>query len=112
MPPRLVPLDDGPTIEISYPVIFVGRHPDCDVRINSRKVSRRHCCIAQIGDKLIVRDLGSTNGIRINGRRVSEATLEPNDVITIAHLRYQYVAEGNGEPDDIDVRPIAEPASE
>ena len=106
MAPRLVPLDNGPTIEISYPVIFVGRHPDCDVRINSRKISRRHCCIAQIGNRLLVRDLGSTNGIRINDRRVPEATLAPNDIISIAHLRYQYVLEDNGGQSDVDVRPI------
>ena len=93
---RLVSLGDGPPIQLDRPIVFIGRHPECDVCIDSRKISRRHCCIAQLEDKLILRDLGSTNGVQHNGRRVQEATLAPKDEITIADLEYQVVVENNG----------------
>ena len=114
MAPRLVPLDEGPVIRLDYPVIFVGRHPDCDVRIKSRKISRRHCCIALVENRIVIRDLGSTNGIRVNGKRVSEAELGPNDIVMIAHLRYQYLTDeelGQAEQVDADARPLLDHAS-
>jgi predicted component of type VI protein secretion system len=89
MPAQLVPLDDGPSILIDKPILLLGRHPECDIQIESRKVSRRHCCIAQVSDYLVVRDLGSTNGIRINGQRVNEGQLHEGDELTIGHFRYQ-----------------------
>src|SRR5438552_12660282 len=89
MPAQLVSLTDGPSILLDKPIILVGRHPECDIQIDSRKVSRRHCCIAQVSDYLIVRDLGSTNGIRINGVRVLEGRLKARDELTIGGNRYQ-----------------------
>ncbi len=74
---------------LDKPILLLGRHPECDIQIDSRKVSRRHCCIAQVNDYLIVRDLGSTNGIRINGVRVVEGRLKAGDEVTIGGFRYQ-----------------------
>src|SRR5438093_63458 len=67
MPAHLLSLTDGPSILIDKPILLFGRHEECDVQLNSKKVSRRHCCVAQVNDYLVVRDLGSTNGERING---------------------------------------------
>src|SRR5262249_41921114 len=89
MPAQLVSLDSGVSILLDKPILLVGRHPECDIQIDSRKISRRHCCIAQVGDYLIIRDLGSTNGIRINGNRVSEGKLAGGDEVTIGNHRYQ-----------------------
>lgn len=75
------------------PIVFIGRHADCDVRIDSKKISRRHCCIVQLKDRLVIRDLGSTNGIYRNGQRVEEAELSPLDEIQIANVRYQVIVE-------------------
>jgi predicted component of type VI protein secretion system len=83
MPAQLVSLNGGPSILLDKPIILIGRHPECDIQIESRKVSRRHCCIAQVNDYLVVRDLGSTNGIRINGVRVLEGRLNAKDELTI-----------------------------
>src|SRR5262249_18029231 len=63
MPAQLLALTDGPSIVLDKPILLLGRHGECDVQLNSRKVSRRHCCIAQVHDYLVVRDLGSTNGV-------------------------------------------------
>src|SRR5262249_35899863 len=89
MPAQLMALTEGPNILLDKPILLFGRSPECDIQIDSRKISRRHCCIAQVNDYLVVRDLGSTNGIRINGVRVSEGRLRSGDEITIGNHRYQ-----------------------
>jgi predicted component of type VI protein secretion system len=89
MPAQLVALTDGPTILLDKPILLLGRHPECDIQLNSRKVSRRHCCIAQVNNYLVVRDLGSTNGVRINGVRVLEGKLKAGDELTVGNFRYQ-----------------------
>jgi pSer/pThr/pTyr-binding forkhead associated (FHA) protein len=89
MPAQLLPLTDGPSILLDKPILLIGRHPECDIQIDSRKVSRRHCCIAQVGDCLVVRDLGSTNGIRVNGVRVVEGRVRAGDELTIGNSRFK-----------------------
>jgi pSer/pThr/pTyr-binding forkhead associated (FHA) protein len=89
MPAQLVALNDGPSILVDKPILLLGRHPECDIQIDSRKISRRHCCIAQVEDYLVVRDLDSTNGIRINGVRVVEGRLKEGDELMIGNQRYQ-----------------------
>jgi len=100
MPAQLKDLSGGPSILLDKPISLLGRHPECDIQIDSRKVSRRHCCIAQVDDHLVVRDLGSTNGIRINGERVVEGRLHDGDELTVGNHRYQVLwqdsAGGNG----------------
>jgi pSer/pThr/pTyr-binding forkhead associated (FHA) protein len=89
MPARLVAVEDGHTILIDKPILLIGRHPECDVQLESRKISRRHCCIAQVEDYLVVRDLESTNGIRINDQLTLSGKLQEGDTLTIGNLRYQ-----------------------
>jgi predicted component of type VI protein secretion system len=89
MPPELIALTDGPDILLDKPIMLLGRHHECDIQLNSRKVSRRHCCLAQVSDYLVVRDLCSTNGIRINGERVHEGRLNPGDELTIGNFAYK-----------------------
>lgn len=94
MPAQLLALTDGPSILLDKPILLLGRHGECDVQLNSRKVSRRHCCIAQVNDYLVVRDLGSTNGVRINGQRVLEGKLKSGDELTVGNFRYQVSFDG------------------
>lgn len=89
MPARLVALDEGPDIPLDRAMIVVGRHPQCDARLDSLRVSRHHCCMTQDHGEVIVRDLGSTNGVRINGQRVEFGRLRPGDELSIAHIRYR-----------------------
>jgi predicted component of type VI protein secretion system len=91
VPARLVPLTAGaaPIISLQRPVILIGRHPDCDIRINLPEVSRRHCCVALAYDRLMIRDLGSRNGVRVNGRLVDESALRPGDEVAIAQVIYR-----------------------
>jgi predicted component of type VI protein secretion system len=89
MPAQLLSLTDGPSLLLDKPVLLLGRHEECDIQLNSRKVSRKHCVIAQVNEHLVVRDLGSTNGIRINGTRVKEGVLRTGDELVIGNFRYQ-----------------------
>jgi pSer/pThr/pTyr-binding forkhead associated (FHA) protein len=89
MPAHLLSLADGPSILIDKPILLFGRHEECDVQLNSKKVSRRHCVLAQVNDYLVIRDLGSTNGVKINGERVAEGKLRPGDELQIGNFKYQ-----------------------
>jgi FHA domain-containing protein len=62
----------------------MGRSRDCDLVISDENVSRHHAEVRPSGGAWIVRDLGSTNGIRVNGDRVNEAQpLRPGDRIEL-----------------------------
>jgi hypothetical protein len=98
MPPQLVALTEGPDILLDKPILLVGRHQECDILIPSRKISRRHCLIAQVNDYLVVRDLFSTNGIRVNGIRVKEGSLRAGDELTIGNFRYEVRLNGMPSP--------------
>ncbi|WP_435006957.1 FHA domain-containing protein [Tundrisphaera lichenicola] len=91
MTAQLVPLLAGsaPPISIVRQVILIGRHPDCDVRIDVPEVSRRHCCLALAYDRVVIRDLGSQNGVRVNGKLVEEVQLQPGDEVAIAQFLYR-----------------------
>lgn len=86
---RLIPLDGGAPIEIVKDMTLVGRKDDVDLRLDHKSVSKQHCIIVKTEGLLLVRDLGSTNGTRVNGQRVRRAALLPNDQLTIASFRFK-----------------------
>ncbi len=88
-PTLLLALTDGPNVLLDKPVLLVGRHAECDVQLVSKKVSRRHCCLALVGGRLVVRDLGSTNGVQVNGDTVPEAVLAAGDELMIGNFCYR-----------------------
>lgn len=93
-PTTLTSLGEQPSIRLDRPIVLVGRSPECDVVIDSAKVSRKHCCIAQVNGYLVARDLGSTNGIQINGRKLDESKLVLGDEIAIGNVVYRVEREG------------------
>ena len=97
MPCRLVASAGWPPIRLDRVLVVVGRHPNCDVRLVSPRVSRWHCCLSEVDGEVWVRDLGSTNGTWIDRRRVSSGRLRIGDVLEIANLRYR-VEEVRAEP--------------
>jgi pSer/pThr/pTyr-binding forkhead associated (FHA) protein len=86
---QLQPLDGGPSILISKDLVVVGRKEHCDLRLDHKSVSKMHCVIVRTDGLLLLRDLGSTNGTRVNGTRVRRAALLPNDQISIAHFKFR-----------------------
>lgn len=111
MATRLVPLTEAPTIVLDKPILLVGRHPDCDVLLDSKKVSRRHCCLAHVNGRLIVRDLGSTNGVWVNGQRVGEGEMNPGDELAIANIPYQLRCDDDSPREEAQNGSSAEPQS-
>src|SRR3954453_10118066 len=73
------------------PGLVIGRGSDADLRINDPGISRRHAQIrvspAGPGVKIDIVDLGSTNGIAVNGQRVQQATLHEGSRIEIGSTR-------------------------
>jgi pSer/pThr/pTyr-binding forkhead associated (FHA) protein len=86
---RLVSPDGSLVIPLARPLTLIGRNADCDIHLVSSRVSRRHCCLAMDSGRVVVRDLGSTNGTWIDGRRVEEGRLHPGGELGIAHLRFR-----------------------
>ena len=113
MSAQLVPLSGSgrtaPTISLLRPVLLVGRHADCDVRIDLPQISRRHCCVALADDRVLIRDLGSRNGLRVNGRLIDEARIYPGDEVAIGPLLYRYDVEGRSTAPRPRVDPQADP---
>jgi DNA-binding winged helix-turn-helix (wHTH) protein len=76
---------------LSEGVNLVGRDRDCAVRIDSATLSRRHARIVVTGTRATVEDLGSKNGILVNGRRVEDrVALEENDEIQLGSVTVTY----------------------
>jgi pSer/pThr/pTyr-binding forkhead associated (FHA) protein len=89
---------EGPNITFDKPILLFGRHPECDVQLNSKKISRKHCVLAQHGDDILVRDLGSTNGVQINGRRTDEGIIRVGDKVLIGVFEYEVVLKKIEDP--------------
>jgi pSer/pThr/pTyr-binding forkhead associated (FHA) protein len=85
---RLISLDGGPNIHVDHSPMLIGRHPSCDARIDSVRISRRHCCVSVHDDTLLIKDLGSTNGVWVNGMRVESGRLRGGDEVAIGSLRF------------------------
>jgi DNA repair exonuclease SbcCD ATPase subunit len=85
---RKVSLGDGP--------LSIGRSSSNDVVLASRTVSRQHAMIELVDGSPRIRDLGSSHGTRVNGRRVTEALLYDGDSISIG--RFELVFTNAGGP--------------
>ncbi len=86
---QLLPLDGGAPVDITKDLIVVGRKEECDLRLDHKSVSKIHCVLVKTDGLLLLRDLGSTNGTRVNGTRVRRAALLPNDQLTIANFKFR-----------------------
>ena len=76
-------LSDGSRIVLGMEPIVIGRLPECTVALNDPNVSRRHAEIRRLGSDVVVADLRSTNGTKVNGVPVTERVLEDGDEITV-----------------------------
>jgi pSer/pThr/pTyr-binding forkhead associated (FHA) protein len=77
-------------------ITVIGRRHDCDLCIPLIVVSRRHCQLSQNNEAVKIRDLDSKGGTYLNGKRISEATIQAGDYITIGPLTF--LIQIDGEP--------------
>ena len=78
----------------------IGRSPGCELQIDSQSVSRNHAMLLKGPRDLIVEDLNSTNGILVNGRKVSRALLSDGDVLTVGETQFRCVLKLSGRPSE------------
>lgn len=88
-----VQLPSGQMIEIGPGTVSIGRLPECTITLNDPNVSRRHAEIRP-GNPIVIVDLGSTNGTKVNGLRIAgERVLTDGDIISLGstHLRFEAI---------------------
>ena len=73
----------GGEVPIGGNAVVIGRSKDCDVPLADGNVSRRHAELGRSEEGFVLRDLDSTNGTMVNGRRIRSATIGAGDEITI-----------------------------
>jgi pSer/pThr/pTyr-binding forkhead associated (FHA) protein len=79
--------------EVSKPVTVIGRSTGCDIKLGDPNVSRRHAELRQEGTSYWIVDLGSTNGLEVNGSRAERAKLEHGDTVTIGESELVFMRE-------------------
>jgi hypothetical protein len=84
---------NGDSLQVKRPRIVIGRSRDCDVQLADANVSRRHAELRQEGTSFWIVDLGSTNGIEVNGKRVKRAKLRSGDTITLGSTDVRFSRE-------------------
>ena len=100
---QLIPINGGHPIKISRDVTLVGRQKDlCDVCIERSSISKLHCVIVKTDGLLFIRDLGSTNGTKVNGQRVIRGALLPGDELEFAGEKFR-IEMGPGEPESAQI---------
>jgi adenylate cyclase len=85
---ELIPVGGGDTIPLIREVLTIGRRESCDICLRLPNVSGQHCELSYRDGFWWVRDLGSTNGVKVNGMRVPKKLLQPGDTLTIAKRQY------------------------
>ena len=79
----------GQSLSLEGPVIVLGRHPGCDIVLESGAVSRQHARISNIEGNFYIEDLHSRNGTYVNGKLLTQRQmLNENDEIGICELSF------------------------
>ena len=97
----LVMLQAGQAVSYSLndPEMVLGRHPDCQIQLDSNMVSRRHAQVVGSGDEFFVEDLGSGNGTFVNGKKIEGRTrLAHDDRIKVGPILFRFESGQKQEP--------------
>jgi len=94
----LSPVGGGDPFPLSKTEIIIGRHKSCDIVLNHGNVSSQHCKLVLSEGYWYVLDLHSTNGVKVNGNRVTDYRVDPNAVVAISKhtFKLQYNPVQNG----------------
>jgi len=103
---KLISIDGDHPVVLKKDVTVVGRKRGvCDVYLDRSSVSKLHCVIVKTDGLLFIRDLGSTNGTKVNGQRVTRGALLPGDEIAFANARFRVYLGPDEKPDADEGRP-------
>jgi len=96
-PARLVMLTSpaaGAEFAIQKDGMRVGRAEDLDIGINHKSISREHARMEKEGERIRIVDLGSANGVRVNGKDVRRADLQSGDIVELGEVQFRFVEKG------------------
>ena len=85
----------------TYPLrgsTLIGRHSECHICVNADGISRKHVQIDAEPNGLTVRDLGSSNGTYVNGKKIEESELKVGDELKIDNIRFLVQTPGMTDP--------------
>jgi adenylate cyclase len=85
---ELVPIGGGDAVPLEQEVMTIGRRQTCDIRLDFPNVSGTHAELLLKNGVWYIRDLGSTNGVKVNGERTLRRPLRPGDEISVANHKY------------------------
>jgi pSer/pThr/pTyr-binding forkhead associated (FHA) protein len=86
---ELVPQGGGDPVPLLRKKLLVGRRDSCDIALRFPNVSSRHCELELVDGYWLVRDLGSSNGTKVNGVRVRSKWVLPGDELAVAKHRFK-----------------------
>jgi pSer/pThr/pTyr-binding forkhead associated (FHA) protein len=86
---------EGTRYELGYGETLIGRNPTTDITLLDEGASREHAIVLYDDEQgqWTIEDLQSTNGTKVNGKRVRSRPLQPGDEIQIGHTRFEFVRE-------------------
>jgi pSer/pThr/pTyr-binding forkhead associated (FHA) protein len=91
---RYVAIDDGDDVvllPLNREFMHIGRNPASDIVLDDASVSRKHALIARRGERTLILDDRSRNGVHVNGLRVSESELRDGDTILCGRVTLRFV---------------------
>ena len=83
----------GSEVSLERQRVTIGRGDGCDVKIDDASISHQHAALELGSGGYRVRDLGSTNGVHVNGARMALAELKHGDKIALGQIELRYVVE-------------------
>jgi pSer/pThr/pTyr-binding forkhead associated (FHA) protein len=93
-PGRYLAIEDGDKVAatpLSAEITHIGRSPSADIVLDDASVSRRHALVTRRGERTVILDDRSLNGVTVNGKRVSEADLQDGDAVTLGRVQLHYI---------------------
>jgi hypothetical protein len=86
---ELIPAGGGDPIPLLKGKLLVGRRESCDIVLRFANVSAHHCQMTVEHGYWFIKDLGSRNGTKVNGKRVMRKRVDPGDTISFAKHQYE-----------------------
>ncbi|MEZ5065873.1 MAG: FHA domain-containing protein [bacterium] len=83
----------GATLELNPARALIGRGPGVDAEVPDPAMSRQHFVIEAAEDRWVLRDLQSTNGVMVNGKRVDSVSLKHGDRVRAGDHEFQFLLE-------------------
>ncbi len=89
---QLIAVDGSAVVPLAINRTLIGRALDCDVRFANYQVSRHHAIMTRVRGDVRIADLGSSNGTRVNGDRISARPVDvpPGSLVTFGDLSFTY----------------------